>query len=126
MAWVERRRGWLHRITDIVLRRAHGKLNGDVSRLGLVGLMIFVALPFPGAGAWTGSLGAFILGGRAKGVAGLGELIGGALLVTVLAIAVDLALAWLQRRAARRADPAREPVRDFGDLSGIPVPRLIP
>lgn len=62
IAWVERRKGWLHHITDVVLRRAHGKLNGDVSRLGLVGLMVFVALPFPGAGAWTGSLGAFILG----------------------------------------------------------------
>jgi osmoprotectant transport system permease protein len=79
-----------------------------------------------GAVVGFGGLGAFILGGRAKGVAGLGELIGGALLVTVLAITVDLALAWLQRRAARHTDPTLGPARDFRDLSEIPVPQFLP
>jgi osmoprotectant transport system permease protein len=79
-----------------------------------------------GAVVGFGGLGAFILGGRAKGVAGLGELIGGALLVTILAIVADLALAWLQRRAARRADRTIGPARDFRDLSEIPVPQFIP
>jgi osmoprotectant transport system permease protein len=79
-----------------------------------------------GAVVGFGGLGAFILGGRAKGVAGLGELIGGALLVTAMAITVDLALAWLQRRAARRADPTIGPAHDFRDLSEIPVPQFIP
>jgi len=79
-----------------------------------------------GAVVGFGGLGAFILGGRAKGIAGLGELIGGALLVTILAISVDLVLAWLQRRAARRADRSMGPARDFRDLSEIPVPQFIP
>ncbi len=79
-----------------------------------------------GAVVGFGGLGAFILGGRAKGVAGLGELIGGAILVTLLAITVDLLLAWAQRRAARRADRRIGPARDFRDLSGIPVPQFIP
>jgi osmoprotectant transport system permease protein len=79
-----------------------------------------------GAVVGFGGLGAFILGGRAKGISGLGELIGGALLVTILAIVVDLALAWLQRRAARRADRTMGPARGFRDLSEIPVPQFIP
>ncbi len=79
-----------------------------------------------GAVVGFGGLGAFILGGRAKGIAGLGELIGGALLVTILAISVDLVLAWLQRRAARKADRSMGPARDFRDLSEIPVPQFIP
>lgn len=79
-----------------------------------------------GAVVGFGGLGAFIIGGRAKGLAGLGELIGGALLVTLLAIAVDLALAWLQRRATRRADRSMGPARDLRELSEIPVPQFIP
>jgi osmoprotectant transport system permease protein len=79
-----------------------------------------------GAVVGFGGLGAYIIGGRAKGVMGLGELIGGALLVTLLAIGVDLALAWLQRRAARRADRSMGPARDLRELSEIPVPQFIP
>jgi len=60
--WTERRKGWLHRITDVVLRRAHDKLHAKVSKAGLVALTVFVALPFPGAGVWTGSVGAFLIG----------------------------------------------------------------
>jgi osmoprotectant transport system permease protein len=79
-----------------------------------------------GAVVGFGGLGAFIISGRAKGIAGLGELIGGALLVTVLAVTVDLALAWFQRWAARRADRTMGPTRDFRELSEIPVPQFIP
>ena len=58
---VERRRGFLHRLTHHVLRRTHEKLNGDVGRWGLIALAIFVAVPLPGTGAWTGALGAYLL-----------------------------------------------------------------
>jgi osmoprotectant transport system permease protein len=79
-----------------------------------------------GAVVGFGGLGAFILGGRAKGVIGLGELIGGALLVTLLAVAVDLVLAWVQRRAARRADRGMGPARGLRELAEIPVPQFLP
>jgi osmoprotectant transport system permease protein len=79
-----------------------------------------------GAVVGFGGLGAFIIGGRANGLSGLGQLIGGALLVTLLAITVDLVLAWFQRRAARRADRTMGPARDFRELSEIPVPQYIP
>ena len=58
-----------------------------------------------GAVVSFGGLGRFIIDGRAKGIAGTGELLGGALLVAVLAVGVDLVLAFVQRRFARRANP---------------------
>ena len=43
--------------------RRRGRL---VERYERLGLMIFVAIPFPGSGAWTGSILAFLLGMRFK------------------------------------------------------------
>lgn len=61
-----------------------------------------------GAVLGFGGLGRFILDGRLKGVTGTGELIGGAMLVAALAIAVDLVLAVAQRRLARGGIPEAE------------------
>jgi osmoprotectant transport system permease protein len=79
-----------------------------------------------GAVVGFGGLGRFILDGRLKGVAGLGELIGGAILVSALAISVDLLLAAAQRVATRRADRTKGPVRGFRELAEIPLPRGVP
>jgi osmoprotectant transport system permease protein len=79
-----------------------------------------------GAVVGFGGLGRFILDGRAMGVAGVGELIGGAVLVTTLAISVDLGLAWVQRRAARRADRTMGPAQGFRELSEVPLPQGLP
>lgn len=62
--WVElmeRRRGWLHRLTDKVLSHTHAKMHGGFSKWGLVAVILFVAVPLPGMGAWTGTLGAYLL-----------------------------------------------------------------
>ena len=74
-----------------------------------------------GAVLGFGGLGRFILDGRLKGVTGTGELIGGAVLVAVLAIGVDLLLALAQRWLARRADPqlSSAKMRDAGE---VPLP----
>jgi osmoprotectant transport system permease protein len=65
-----------------------------------------------GAVVAFGGLGRFILDGRTKGIAGTGELLGGAILVAALAISVDLVLAGLQRYAgARSARATASPVR---------------
>ena len=56
----------------------------------------------------------------------MGELIGGALLVTVLAVGVDLRLAFLQRRLARRADPQLAHARGLRELSELPLPPGLP
>jgi osmoprotectant transport system permease protein len=79
-----------------------------------------------GAVLGFGGLGRFILDGRAKGIIGMGELIGGAILVTVLAVGVDLLLALVQRRLARRADPQLAPAHGLRELSELPLPPGLP
>jgi osmoprotectant transport system permease protein len=49
-----------------------------------------------------GGLGRFIIDGRLRGIAGIPELIAGAILVTVLAVGVDLLLGGLQKRMTPR------------------------
>ncbi len=41
--------------------RAAEKVRGRVEKLGYIGLSIFVAIPIPGSGIWTGALAAQIL-----------------------------------------------------------------
>jgi osmoprotectant transport system permease protein len=79
-----------------------------------------------GAVLGFGGLGRIILDGLAQGVRGTGQLIGGAILVAALAIAVDLLLAVLQRRLARRADPQLAGARGFRELSEVPLPPGLP
>ena len=49
-----------------------------------------------------GGLGRFIIDGRLRGVAGIPELVAGAILVTALAVGVDLLLGLLQKRMTPR------------------------
>jgi uncharacterized membrane protein len=44
-----------------VLRYARSK-GSKINRYSLVGLLLFVAIPLPGTGAWTGSIVAYVLG----------------------------------------------------------------
>ena len=79
-----------------------------------------------GAVLGFGGLGRFILDGRAMGVVGSGQLIGGAILVSVLAVGIDLLLAVVQRRLARRADPELMDARGLRELSEVPLPQGLP
>jgi len=45
-----------------VVSRTRGRGRKYVERWGYLGLAVFVAVPIPGSGAWTGSLLAHILG----------------------------------------------------------------
>ncbi len=49
-----------------------------------------------------GGLGRFIIDGRLRGIAGIPELIAGAILVTILAVAVDVILGVVQKRITPR------------------------
>jgi osmoprotectant transport system permease protein len=79
-----------------------------------------------GAVLGFGGLGRLILDGRAMGLVGTGELTGGALIVAVLAVGIDLLLAAVQRRFARRADPELLGTRGPRDLSEFPLPQGMP
>jgi uncharacterized membrane protein len=62
LRFVEARKGFWERLTDHLLRRTRRKFEGKYLKYGLWALALFVAVPLPVTGAWTGSLAAFIFG----------------------------------------------------------------
>ena len=56
---------WLNGIVDKLERKAHLK-GKKMQKYQYLGLWLFVAIPLPGTGAWTGSLAAAFLGMRLK------------------------------------------------------------
>lgn len=53
---------WYKRTFDAFVERARGKVHQKVEAWGWLGIAAFVAIPLPVTGAWTGTLGAWILG----------------------------------------------------------------
>ena len=64
-AWLRSRRAWWDEKITWLEKRAHlkGRL---VHKYSAIGLLILVAIPLPGTGAWTGALVAAILDMRLK------------------------------------------------------------
>lgn len=50
------------RFFDRFVEKSRAKVHAKVEKYGYWGLMIFVAIPLPVTGAWTGALGAWVLG----------------------------------------------------------------
>ncbi len=76
-----------HKLFEKTIERARKKVGEKVSKYGLLGLMLFVAIPLPVTGAWTGTLGAWVLGlDRKKSILFilLGVLIAGLVVSTVV------------------------------------------
>jgi uncharacterized membrane protein len=44
------------------MNKAHRKLKKFVDKYGVLGVALFIGIPIPGSGVYTGSLGAFVLG----------------------------------------------------------------
>lgn len=63
--WLRVRSEWLERAVSSLESRAEGKWE-KVHRFELLGLMILVAIPLPGTGAWTGALVAALMDIRIK------------------------------------------------------------
>lgn len=61
-AWVSKKSGFLADGWIKTLNRAQEKFSGDYQKYGLIGLMIFIGIPIPGTGAYTGALAAFVFG----------------------------------------------------------------
>ncbi len=71
---------------DRFVEKARIKVHSNVERYGYWGLLVFVAVPLPMTGAWTGTLGAWVLGmNKKKSVLAIvgGVLIAG-LIITIL------------------------------------------
>ena len=58
--WMRRRMPRLNSLVDKLEQKAHLK-GQKVTKYKYLGLMLFVAIPLPGTGAWTGSLAAAFL-----------------------------------------------------------------
>ncbi|CAB49433.1 COG2426 family protein [Pyrococcus abyssi] len=59
----------LRRIAELYINyvnRAREKARPYVERWGFIGLTIFVAIPLPGTGVWTGAIAAYFLGIRER------------------------------------------------------------
>jgi len=54
--------GFYARIFNKLVNQARRKLNRKVERYGFWGVAIFVGIPLPVTGAWSGTLGAWVLG----------------------------------------------------------------
>ena len=74
-------------VFDRIVERARRKVHAAVERWGYWGLAVFVAVPLPITGAWTGMLGAWVLGMEVRkslAAVAVGVLIAG-LIVTLVA-----------------------------------------
>ena len=59
-AWLRAHWPWMNRVVSALEARAESK-GGTIEKYGKWGLLVFVAIPAPGTGAWTGSLAAALL-----------------------------------------------------------------
>ena len=53
---------WYRFLFDRFVERTREKLKGGIEKWGALGVAVFVAIPLPATGAWTGTIGAWVLG----------------------------------------------------------------
>ncbi len=79
---------WLSRVYARYVVNTRKKVSRYVDKYGYPGLLLFVAIPLPGTGVWTGSLAAMLLGMDTKRVIPL--LILGGILSNTITITLAL------------------------------------
>ncbi|MDR2758475.1 MAG: small multi-drug export protein [Spirochaetaceae bacterium] len=82
---------WYRRLFGCFVERARVKLKEGVEKWGWLGIAAFVAVPLPITGAWTGTLGAWVLGmgkGRTIAAVSLGVLAAGFIVTTVVLLGI--------------------------------------
>jgi uncharacterized membrane protein len=90
MLWLGKYIPALHRFAVVILASFRKKVHPFVDRFGTVGLVIFVAIPTPITGSWTGAGAAAVLGMHKKrAVAGI---IIGAAIANLIVLAMDYGL----------------------------------
>lgn len=95
-----RRWAFYARIFDRIVEKARAKVGDAVEKYGYLGLLVFVAVPLPVTGAWTGALGAWVLGLRKRKASvyiALGVLAAGFVVSSVLGLGIG-ALSFLVKR----------------------------
>jgi uncharacterized membrane protein len=94
--------GWYKNFFDRFVERARIKLARGVGKWGWLGVAAFVAIPLPATGAWTGTLGAWVLGlskGKTLMAVILGVCVAGLIVTAVVVLGIG-ALAFFIKRTA--------------------------
>lgn len=55
LSWAERHWPWLHRLLAVYLEKKRAKFQTSYDKYGALALAIFVSIPLPMTGAWTGA-----------------------------------------------------------------------
>jgi uncharacterized membrane protein len=79
------------RFFERIVERSRRKVHAKVEKYGYLGLVLFVAIPLPITGAYTGTLGAWILGmDRRKTILAVfgGVIIAGIIVATVFTLGI--------------------------------------
>lgn len=66
LSWAEKHWPWLHRILVVYLEKKKEKFKDSYDKYGALSLAIFVAIPLPMTGAWTGAALAVIFNIKKK------------------------------------------------------------
>ncbi len=60
--WLQKHESFIKKGYNWVLAKTRKKTEAKVLQYGYLALLLFVAIPLPGTGAWTGSLAAWLFG----------------------------------------------------------------
>lgn len=88
---------WFDRLWNKLSRKVHGHVKKSIDRFGPLGVALFVGVPLPGFGVYSGALGAYMIGmsfGRFMWVSFIGVLIAAAL-VTAAVLSGNSAFSWM-------------------------------
>lgn len=53
---------WFEKLYNKILKRSQKKIEKHVDKWGELGLALFIGIPLPGSGSYTGAIGAYVLG----------------------------------------------------------------
>lgn len=95
--WLGKKSSFFKNFFQWLFERTRKKHSDKMERFGALGLAIFVAIPSPGTGAWTGCLIAFLLGMRFRYAFGaiVSGVIGAGILVTTVSLGFFNIFRWL-------------------------------
>jgi len=85
---------WYKNFFDRFVERARQKLSAGVEKWGWLAIAVFVAIPLPMTGAWTGTLGAWILGiskRRTMAAVVIGVIVAGTIVTSVVVFGIEAA-----------------------------------
>ena len=80
------------KLSEAIIERARKKADSNIKKWGYLGLMIFVAIPLPITGAYTGATAAWFFGLRGRKAyiyLSLGVLVAGAIVTLAVITGVD-------------------------------------